>query len=140
MFLRLYKQHVRPILEFSTPAWSPWLEADKECLEKVQMRAVSMISGLRGNTYEEKLHELGLATLEERRIQQDMIQTHKILTGQAKVDRAIWFEMAAEGQRETRLTSDPLNIRQKASRLDIRRYRTSIHREWCNPGTSYQPS
>jgi hypothetical protein len=36
VFVRLYVQYVRPHLEFSVPAWSPWQKADKECLEKVQ--------------------------------------------------------------------------------------------------------
>jgi hypothetical protein len=44
---------------------APWLEADKEVLEKVQRRAVNMISGLKARTYAEKLRELGLTTLEE---------------------------------------------------------------------------
>ena len=65
VFLRLYIQYVRPHLEFASPAWSPWLEADKEVLEKVQRRAVNMISGLKAKTYAEKLRELGLTTLEE---------------------------------------------------------------------------
>jgi hypothetical protein len=42
IFLRLYKQYVRPHLEFSTPAWAPWTEADRNCLEKVQQRAIKM--------------------------------------------------------------------------------------------------
>ncbi len=48
------------------PAWSPWQEGDKEVLEKVQKRAVKIISGLEGKTYEERLKEVGLLTLEER--------------------------------------------------------------------------
>jgi hypothetical protein len=36
VFARLYKQYVRPHLEFSTSAWSPWTAQDIECLEKVQ--------------------------------------------------------------------------------------------------------
>ncbi len=31
---KLYVQYVRPHLEFAVAAWSPWLEADKSCLEK----------------------------------------------------------------------------------------------------------
>jgi hypothetical protein len=34
-----------------------------------------MVSGLKGKTYEDKLVELGLPTLEERRHQTDMLQT-----------------------------------------------------------------
>ncbi len=81
VFVRLYVQYVRPHLEFAVPAWSPWLEGDKEVLEKVQKRAMKMVSGLKGNTYEERLKEVGLLTLEERRHQADMVQTHKIVTG-----------------------------------------------------------
>jgi ribonuclease P/MRP protein subunit RPP40 len=65
---------------FASPAWSPWLEADKEVLEKVQRRAVNMISGLKAKTSEDKLRELGLTTLEERRHQTDMAQVYKIVT------------------------------------------------------------
>jgi hypothetical protein len=36
VFVRQYVQYVRPHMEFAVPAWSPWLEGDKEVLEKVQ--------------------------------------------------------------------------------------------------------
>jgi hypothetical protein len=39
VYLNLYKQYVRPHLEFSVTAWAPWLEGDKETLEKVQEKA-----------------------------------------------------------------------------------------------------
>ena len=51
-----------------------------------------MISGLNGSSYEEKLQELGLETLEERRKRLDLIQTFKIVKGFDKVDSKIWFE------------------------------------------------
>jgi hypothetical protein len=44
VFLRLYIQYGRPHLEFCVPAWSPWLDGDKDCLERVQKRAVGMTS------------------------------------------------------------------------------------------------
>ncbi len=44
--LRLPKQDVRPHLELPTHARSPWTMADKECLKKVQMRAMSMLLDL----------------------------------------------------------------------------------------------
>ena len=78
IFKKLYVQYVRPHVEFASPAWSPWTEMDKANIEKVQIRAVNMISGLTGRTYEEKCKELGLDTLEERRLKQDMLQTYKI--------------------------------------------------------------
>jgi len=121
IFLRLYMQYVRPHLEYAVVAWSPWYEADKECLEKVQRRAVNMVSGLRAGSYEEKLKELGITTLEERRNHLDMLQTYKIMNGKDNVSRKTWFDMASDGQRATRQAADPLNIRPKAARLEIRR-------------------
>ena len=100
-FVKLYKQYVRPHLEFAVMAWSPWTEADKDCLEKVQRRAVRMISGLASNDYMDKLAELGLETLEERRHRIDMAQVYKIVTGKDKVKSDTWFTMAREGLRLT---------------------------------------
>jgi hypothetical protein len=70
---------------------------DKESLEKVQRRAISMISGLRSQQYEEKLRELGLCSLDERRHQLDMTQTFKILKGVDNVNKSTWFTPASEG-------------------------------------------
>ena len=78
-FIRLYKQYVRPHLEFSVPAWSPWLKGDIDRLESVQEKAVKMVAGLKGTNYSEKCSELGLETLESRRRDQDMALVHKLL-------------------------------------------------------------
>ena len=59
--------------------------SDKEVLEKVQIKAVNLITGLKGKTYLEKLHELGLLTLDQRRKRFDLIQTFKIIRGYYKV-------------------------------------------------------
>ena len=51
-----------------------------------------------------------------------MTQTFKILKGVDNVDKSTWFTPASEGQvRVTRMAADPLNVRQQASRLDIRK-------------------
>jgi ribonucleases P/MRP protein subunit RPP40 len=79
IFVILYNQYVRPHLEFSSQAWSPWLTGD--------------IDGVRaeGNTYEEKCTELGLETLKSRRDQQDMALVHKYV----KSDRQDLFTLAS---------------------------------------------
>jgi len=120
-FGRLYKQYVRPHLEFASQAWSPWLRGDIEVLEKVQQRAVKMIGGLRGVTYEERLAELGLQSLEDRRAEADMVMTYKVLTGKVRVDRDSWFKLAAPAaQQQTRAAADPLRLQKPRARLDIR--------------------
>ena len=57
------------------PAWTPWTATDIKILEKVLRRAINLISGLKGANYEEKLVELGILSLEKRRIRYDLIQT-----------------------------------------------------------------
>ena len=120
-FVKLYKQYVRPHLEFAVTAWSPWTVADKESLERVQRRAVKMISGLASNDYHERLAELGMETLEERRHRMDMAQVYKIVTGKDKVNSGTWFTMARDGQRLTRGNAHPLSLKQQRSRLEVRR-------------------
>ncbi len=127
VFIRLYVQYVRPQLEFAVPAWSPWLEADKEVLEKVQRRAIQMVSGLKAHTYEDRLKELGLTTLEERRHQADMAQTYKIVKGKDMVNKETWFKSVKETGRATPSAADPLNLRPlnlrpQTSRLEIRHF------------------
>ena len=121
-FLQLYKQFVRCHLEFAIPAWSPWLVSDIEILERVQKRAVRMIVGLHGRTYEEKLIELGLKTLESRRKRYDLVQTFKIINGFDKVNSSIWFRMVDDQQtRLTRNTSYNKNLIATRFKTDIRR-------------------
>ena len=76
VFIHLYKQYVRPHLEFVGQAWAPWTAADKAVLENVQKRAIRMVSGLGSAEYEDRLNELGMTTLEERRHQADMQYMH----------------------------------------------------------------
>lgn len=124
-FPKLFMSHVRPVLEYAGTVWCPYLVGDKETLEKVQKRMVSMIPGLRGS-YEDKLRALGMTTLQRRRERGDMIQTWRILTGKDRVDPANWFilqgDQAREGATSTRghrgyqaLLSKP------PARLEVRR-------------------
>lgn len=122
IFLKLYKQYVRVHMEFAVSSWRPWTQQDKDKLENVQRKAVRIISGLQGSTYEEKLEELGLQTLEARRERSDMIQTYKIIHGLDDVDKSLWFEQVAEtSERLTRQSADILNLKPKNSKLELRR-------------------
>ena len=120
VFLSLYKRFVRPNLEFSTVAWCPWTNEDKENIEKVQIKAVNMISGLRGNNYEEKLTELKLESLESRREMFDMVQVYKILHNVDKVDETTWFTRIDNShERVTRLAADPFNLVKKRANNEL---------------------
>ncbi len=57
-FLRLYKQYMRPHLEFASLAWSLWHIGDIEVLERVQEKVLRMTTGLKGSTYEKDLTQV----------------------------------------------------------------------------------
>ena len=127
IFKKLYVQYVRPHLEFASPAWSPWLESDKNEIEKIQKKAVGMISGLKDGSYEEKCVMLGLDTLEARREKQDLLEMYKIINGYGQLDQGKMFTIAQgrEGA-VTRHTADPLTIKVPRARLDIRKNNFAI--------------
>ena len=131
VFVNLYKIYVRPHLEFCTSAWSPWTEADLNILEQVQKRAIRMISGLHSESYEEKLKELNLLSLKERRERADMIQTFKILQGFSDVNPSTWFSRINHS-RVTRNATDPLNLEIQISRTNVRSnfYSVRVPRKW----------
>ena len=79
-----------------------------------------MVSGLQGRTYEAKLVDLGMVSLEERRHQTDMVQVYKILTGKDNVRADQWFEKPESNGVLTRRAADPLSLKVQRSRLDIR--------------------
>ena len=85
------------------------------------MRAVDFVSGLKGSTYEEKLKELNLQTLENRRIRADMIQTFKIVNGFDNVDKNTWFKFVGLREQVTRLNQDSLNLVKPVAKLEIRK-------------------
>jgi len=133
VFLGLYKQYVRPHLEFASPAWAPWLQADKQVLENVQKKAVSMVSGLRETSYEDRCRAIGLQTLEERRNIQDLMQVHGIVHNWQAEQAAELVTLVGNNPRNrTRMESDPLNIRKENARTDIRKntFKLRVVEEW----------
>ena len=93
-FIRLYQQYVRPHLEYCIQAWSPWLQQDIDLLENVQRRAVRSVSGLTGS-YEEKLKQLNMYSLKDRRTRGDMIETYKIVQGIEDVEPSTFFSISS---------------------------------------------
>ena len=97
VFIDLYKTYVRPHLEYCAQSWSPWQVGDREIVEAVQRRAVKAVSNLRSKTYEDRLQELGLDSLEERRKRGDLITAYKVFSKKDNVDPATWFKMFVPG-------------------------------------------
>jgi hypothetical protein len=117
-FLVLYKSFVRPHLEYCVQVWSPHLEKDKDVLEKVQRRATKLVPEIEHMSYETRLMELGLTSLEDRRTRGDLIEMYKILNGFENIECNVFFKMRQyEG-----LRGHPLTLEIERSRLNVRKY------------------
>ena len=79
-FIVLYKSLVRPILEYASPTWSPFLLKDIRKIEQVQRRATKLIPNIKDLSYPARLASLGLPSLLYRRDRQDLILVFQIFS------------------------------------------------------------
>ena len=82
--IRAFNTYVRPILEFNSQVFNPYLQRDIECIERVLRyftRAVCFRAGLCFTDYVHRLKLLHVQSLEHRRLISDLCLVYKIFYG-----------------------------------------------------------
>ena len=127
LIVPLYKAIVRP---HCIQAWRPYRKKDIDKLERIQRRATKMIPELRDLdlSYESRLLQCGLTTLETRRLRGDQIEVFKIVNGYEDVDRNMFFKP----KESSRTRGHKAALVKEQCRLNMRKYSFSqrVVNEW----------
>jgi len=81
LLVRALNVYVKPLVEYNSVTWSPYLQQDIEAIERFQRCFTKRLPGLNEYSYCERLARLNLPSLEMRRIQNDLINCYKIVFG-----------------------------------------------------------
>ena len=101
MMRKIITTMIRPKMEYAAIVWSPYKKKHVKKLERIQRMATKMVPELEELSYEERLKEIKLPTLEQRRERGDLMTIFKLITKMEETDNE---RLLTRKQREGRYT------------------------------------
>ncbi len=125
IFKKLFVTYTRPIVEYNTPVWSPYLSKDISRIESIQRlftRRACLKCGIHFTSYQDRLEKLKLDSLEKRRQLNDLYLMYKIIHNLCSISFNSYFSFI----------SCPYNLRRNSLQIHYKYCTKFKTLQWSN--------